>query len=289
MERASGLNTENQSSEQYDPAQAESAVSAILSPSTSNVQAFTEPSVDTYQVNTSVPDHASQSAPKTSSLVDASPDHQSKSRSMSAESSSASDQEIITHQDPQPMSSNGVSGTSAPLTNGVSAFASQSDPKVPVSVDLPKNASLETAVQGSDASQVPASPFPDGNIDMPVDTPPPPQNDLNIPATNAEASKVQPPSTPSIALPKARLPHDRIGMLEDRIKDDPRGDIEAWLGLIDEHKKRNKLEDARACYERFFAVFPSAVCPCPPPVIAMLIRDQGRGLAILCSDGKRRQ
>jgi cleavage stimulation factor subunit 3 len=60
-------------------------------------------------------------------------------------------------------------------------------------------------------------------------------------------------------VPKARLPLDRVGILEDRIKEDPRGDIDAWLSLISEHRKRNKIEDARAVYERFFKVFPSAV------------------------------
>ncbi len=60
-------------------------------------------------------------------------------------------------------------------------------------------------------------------------------------------------------VPKARLPLDRVGILEDRIKEDPRGDIDAWLSLISEHRKRNKIEDARVVYERFFKVFPSAV------------------------------
>lgn len=62
--------------------------------------------------------------------------------------------------------------------------------------------------------------------------------------------------------PKARLPHDKIGLLEDRIKDDERGDMDAWLNLISEHRKRGKLEDARKVYERFFSVFPSAVSSC---------------------------
>lgn len=59
--------------------------------------------------------------------------------------------------------------------------------------------------------------------------------------------------------PKARLPHDKIGILEDRIAEDPRGDIEAWMELIYEHESRNKLDEARAIYERFFTVFPTAV------------------------------
>ena len=67
-------------------------------------------------------------------------------------------------------------------------------------------------------------------------------------------------ATPIAAAPKARLPHDKIGILEDRIREDPRGDLDAWQSLIGEHKKRGKLEDARNVYERFLSVFPSAVC-----------------------------
>lgn len=59
--------------------------------------------------------------------------------------------------------------------------------------------------------------------------------------------------------PKARLPHDRVGILEDRIAKDPRGDIDAWLSLISEHQKRSKLDDARNVFDRFFKVFPMAV------------------------------
>lgn len=66
-------------------------------------------------------------------------------------------------------------------------------------------------------------------------------------------------SAPGVSLPKARLPHDRTGILEDRIKEDPQGDLDAWLSLISEHRKRNKLDDARGVYERFFKVFPQAV------------------------------
>ena len=72
------------------------------------------------------------------------------------------------------------------------------------------------------------------------------------------STKAQPP-TPSTSAPRARLPHDTIGILEDRIKEDPRGDLQAWLHLINEHKKRAKIDDARSVYERFLAIFPSAV------------------------------
>lgn len=65
--------------------------------------------------------------------------------------------------------------------------------------------------------------------------------------------------TASHALPRARLAHDIVGILEDRVKEDPRGDTEAWLDLIEEHKTKGRFDDARKTYDRFFEVFPQAV------------------------------
>jgi hypothetical protein len=62
------------------------------------------------------------------------------------------------------------------------------------------------------------------------------------------------------AVPKGRLAHDVVGILEDRIKDDPRGDVLAWLELIDELKRRNKQDEVRRLYDKYFEVFPLAVC-----------------------------
>ena len=93
----------------------------------------------------------------------------------------------------------------------------------------------------------------ENNTDQPSQTLPPSQ--ANVP----QASTTDSVATPISAAPRARLPHDRIGILEDRIRDDPRGDMDAWLSLINEHRRRSKLDDARQVYERFFAVFPSAV------------------------------
>lgn len=64
---------------------------------------------------------------------------------------------------------------------------------------------------------------------------------------------------PMSALPKSRLAHDVVGMLEDRIKDDPRGDTSAWLELIEEYKSRNKDDLVRKTYERYLEIFPLAV------------------------------
>ena len=93
----------------------------------------------------------------------------------------------------------------------------------------------------------------ESNTDQPNHTLPASQ--ANVP----HASTTESITTPISAAPRARLPHDRIGILEDRIRDDPRGDMDAWLSLINEQKRRSKLDDARHVYDRFFAVFPSAV------------------------------
>ncbi|KAK8002039.1 cleavage polyadenylation factor subunit RNA14 [Apiospora marii] len=65
-------------------------------------------------------------------------------------------------------------------------------------------------------------------------------------------------ATPNMNEAKSRLPTDIIGILEDRIKDDPRGDMDAWLALIEEHRRRNMIQDIRAVYERFLKVFPQS-------------------------------
>ncbi|KAF8458268.1 hypothetical protein BDZ91DRAFT_666067 [Kalaharituber pfeilii] len=64
-------------------------------------------------------------------------------------------------------------------------------------------------------------------------------------------------SAPSTSNKRKRLPQDRVGQLEDRIAEDPRGDIDAWLSLIAEHQKKGKFDEARTVYERFFLVFPA--------------------------------
>ncbi|KAJ5158581.1 RNA-processing protein HAT helix [Penicillium coprophilum] len=67
-----------------------------------------------------------------------------------------------------------------------------------------------------------------------------------------------PTSVPDSPASKGRLAHDRVGMLEDRIREDPRGDIPAWLELIAEHRGRSRLDSARDTYERFLKLFPMA-------------------------------
>lgn len=169
-----------------------------------------------------------------------------------------------------------------------SSRASTRKPKVIggfIADDSDEDDESSTQVQNSTGLQVPTSntsnrpispsPLQSSVSQQDLQTPTENQNDSNIgsfpssalpvnPSLPGVNSSVQAPSTttPSVqsaSIPKARLPHDRMGILEDRIKDDPKGDIEAWLSLITEYRSRHKLDEARAVYERFFKVFPQAV------------------------------
>lgn len=79
---------------------------------------------------------------------------------------------------------------------------------------------------------------------------------------SAQASAAPTPTPESPSASKGRLPHDRVGILEDRIQEDPRGDIPAWLELINEHRSRSRIDGAREVFERFLKVFPFAVSTC---------------------------
>lgn len=85
------------------------------------------------------------------------------------------------------------------------------------------------------------------------------QNMYNVQAGDITDSHASTPTPAVASASRGRLPHDRVGILEDRIKEDPRGDMDAWLELINEHRSRNRIDSARDVYERFFKVFPSAV------------------------------
>ncbi|XP_044722119.1 suppressor of forked protein (Suf) domain-containing protein [Hirsutella rhossiliensis] len=61
-----------------------------------------------------------------------------------------------------------------------------------------------------------------------------------------------PSSTPQV------VTLDPVALLEARIKEDPRGDMDAWLNLVADHKRRGRLDDLRKVYNRFAEVFPQA-------------------------------
>lgn len=78
----------------------------------------------------------------------------------------------------------------------------------------------------------------------------------DFPSAELQNSTATPvPDSPA----QGRLAHDLVGILQDRIEEDPRGDISAWLELIAEHRSRNRLDSARETYESFLKLFPMAV------------------------------
>ena len=84
-----------------------------------------------------------------------------------------------------------------------------------------------------------------------------------------EHGRTEPPAPTGTAAPTPaqsdtqRLPHDKVGELEDRIKEDPKADTNAWKALISHYREKGQLEQARSVYKRFFEVFPDAVSEIP--------------------------
>lgn len=135
---------------------------------------------------------------------------------------------------------NGLTGSTTVAT---STTASVSAPVSSVTSDIPVS-----------ALQVPTASAEQGNVLSPSAQPsaaptpvPKPTDGASIPQAAQSASLAQ------------RLPHDKVGQLEDRIKDDPKADTDAWMTLITHYKEKDQLDNARKVYERFLAVFPSAV------------------------------
>ena len=277
---ASGQRAESISSDEYDPSQTvqTETLPASIVPSTSNhppVHAKVSTSSDTPLNPTSA-----SAAP---ALREASA---SLSRSMSRASSETSDSIAITtiQQEPNQIIPNkpaqggeatklgkdtavGQGGSllhgSGSSLNGFTNHVSADNVPIQNGVQEQKHPEI---VQNGIPDTVPnlAAVLPDTGAASHSDSTVKPSETLPAPSVvDTRPSTKEEAAVPVSAVPKARLPHDKIGILEDRIKDDPRGDLDAWRNLINEHKKRGKLEDARSVYERFLAVFPSAVC-CDP-------------------------
>ena len=158
--------------------------------------------------------------------------------------------------------------TAQHANNGSNESSSSSDADIPVENSTPDVTELEIAeklpatddaeANVPEALSAAAVPEPAIPVTLPTPTSQPSAPPL---APVAIFNPIIPSTTQAASLPKARLPHDTTGILEDRIKEDPRGDLDAWLALINEHRKRNKLDDARGVYDRFFKAFPQAVSP----------------------------
>lgn len=145
-------------------------------------------------------------------------------------------------------------------------------------------AAASTSLNGSTAVHVPAS---TSNVSDPSLQPSAStaQGKVISPVASASASASiaptpQPPATAVAAAPAeqppkingtelqqlplpARLPHDKVGQLEERITDDPKGDTKAWLSLVDHYYEKGQYDNARKIYQRFIETFPTAVCCLP--------------------------
>jgi cleavage stimulation factor subunit 3 len=83
-------------------------------------------------------------------------------------------------------------------------------------------------------------------------------------ANNAPGASVKEPDSGAVAPADpinngVKPPQDAVTTLEARIKEDPRGAMDAWLDLMAELRARNNAESLRSVYERFLAVFPQSV------------------------------
>lgn len=82
----------------------------------------------------------------------------------------------------------------------------------------------------------------------------------SAPTVTADASAASWPAAPQPVDPVA-LPQDVVTTLEERIKQDPRAAMDAWLDLIAELRRRNDIDALRGVYDRFLVVFPQSVSP----------------------------
>lgn len=126
------------------------------------------------------------------------------------------------------------------------------------SPDVSSHQAEQAPASGPDVANSSYSPDPVYNID-PSSVPVQSQWATQDLQSATMQNNTVPTSVPDSPASKGRLAHDRVGMLEDRIREDPRGDIPAWLELIAEHRVRNRLDTARDTYERFLTLFPMAV------------------------------
>ena len=79
-----------------------------------------------------------------------------------------------------------------------------------------------------------------------------------------------PPEKPAVSQTptSARLPHDRVGRLEDRIAEDPKADTAAWLELAQHYREKDQIDNVRKTYDRMLEWFPTAVRTIPTSATA---------------------
>ncbi|KAF3012959.1 mRNA 3'-end-processing protein rna14 [Neopestalotiopsis sp. 37M] len=76
---------------------------------------------------------------------------------------------------------------------------------------------------------------------------------------NAPPHEAEPPTQVSNGqASNQQMPADFVSILEERVKKDPRGDMDAWLALIEETRRQNVVQNSRSVYERFLQAFPQS-------------------------------
>ena len=137
----------------------------------------------------------------------------------------------------------------------------------------PVSAQIPGSPNGASSSALPSAAVQPVSVDTPAE------------ATDNTATQVSPsrsmmnghlPPTAS----KTRLAHDTIGILQDRIQEDPRGDPEAYLELIKELKSRNKATEVREVYDDYLKTFPRDVSTASQAFRSLLIVS-GRSVVFL--------
>ena len=152
-----------------------------------------------------------------------------------------------------------VSLNSAPHVDTAAAAASLNGFTVPVPASSTTSPELAPELTVQSPAPTPAAATEGKTTSAVPSVQPTPQ-----PVQQSIAPTPQPPvqqvSAPAVQAPQARLPHDKVGQLEDRIKDDPKGDTDAWFTLIDHYISKEQFDNARNVYSRFSEVFPTSVC-----------------------------
>lgn len=95
--------------------------------------------------------------------------------------------------------------------------------------------------------------------DAPQDSAVPEQTEQQQNAPAQRPVTVAAPTDTPVEVPPMMGGIDPTALLEARVKEDPRGDMDAWLNLMAEYRRRSNLDSLRDVYNRFVEVFPQAV------------------------------
>lgn len=255
------LNDEQQTTE-YDPQQdgeTTEGPSATPLDSLDAADPSQEPSHAELQTSTTVPSTAALAQPQTRTIGgfevddDDEDDKEGENEEEQGQYKGAGNEEEEEEEaDYEPPAALGVDDTDAmPMT--MSQDPSSGNAIQNISPDISSQPPVQGSASISDVANSSYSPAHVPNIDLSASA----QAQWASQEASLQNSTVPTP-VPDSPTAQGRLPYDRVGILQDRVDEDPRGDIAAWLELIAEHRSRNRLDSAREIYERFFKIFPTA-------------------------------